>query len=73
MNPSITIHNAETGEIETRDMNEAEFAQYGIDQLDFANTKVEEAKAEQAMDNAKASRDAKLAKMGFTAAEIENW
>ena len=32
--PIITTHNAETGEVETREMNTAEFAQYEKDLVD---------------------------------------
>ena len=39
----------------------------------FATADAAKIAAEQAILIAKASRDAKLAKMGFTATEIENW
>jgi hypothetical protein len=39
----------------------------------FATVDAFQLAVEQAILTAKASRDAKLAKMGFTAAEIENW
>ena len=73
MKPTITIHNCETDEVTTREMNDAEFAQYTADQQAQAKAQAEQVAAEQAVTDAKASRDAKLANMGFTLAEIENW
>ena len=57
----------------SREMNDAEFAQYTADQQAYATEQTEQIAADKIIIDAKASRDAKLAKMGFTAAEIENW
>jgi len=57
--PMITIHNAETGEIETREMNTAEFKQY---EKDLINAQARhEAEAAKATEKA-----ALLAKLGIT-------
>lgn len=72
-NPMIRIHNAETDEVIDREMNDTEFAQYTADQQAQATAQAEKVAAEQVVTDAKASRDAKLAKMGFSLAEIENW
>ena len=62
--PIITIHNAETGEIETREMNAAEFKQYEQDLIDaVARQEAEAAKA--------AEKDALLAKLGITEHEAK--
>lgn len=62
--PEISIHNAETGEIEIREMNDAEFAQYEIDQA--AET------AKQAEAEVKAAAKAELlAKLGITEDEAK--
>ena len=57
--PMITIHNCETQEIETREMNEAEFKQWEADQAAMAAAIVAEADKE-------AARQALLAKLGIT-------
>ena len=57
--PTITIHNAETNEIETREMNAAEFKQWEADQALFAAEIVAQADKE-------AARQALLAKLGIT-------
>ena len=60
--PLVTIHNTETNEIETREMNADEFAQY---QKDVADTEAREAEA-----LAKATaRQAVLDRLGLTADE----
>lgn len=60
--PMVRIHNVETGEILDREMNDAEFAQYQIDQAD-RQAKVDE---QAAKDEAKA---ALLDRLGITADE----
>jgi len=62
--PIITIHNIETDEIISREMNDAEFAQYEADQ-----TKDLEAQAEAEVK--KAQRQALLDKLGITADEAK--
>jgi hypothetical protein len=62
--PIITIHNVETGEIESREMNDVELATY---QDTLATIKAqEELKAQAEMDKA-----ALLAKLGITADEAK--
>jgi len=56
-----------------REMTADEFATHTADRLAQEKIIAVRLAAEQAIIAAKASRDAKLAKMGFTAAEIENW
>jgi hypothetical protein len=63
-NPTITIHNVETGEIETREMNAEELAQYEADQA--AEATRQEAEATKAAEKA-----ALLAKLGITADEAK--
>jgi len=65
--PTITIHNAETGEIETREMNAAESKQYEKD-ADAAQIKATE-EATKAVD--KAAAQAKLAALGLTADDLK--
>jgi hypothetical protein len=60
--PIITIHNAIADEIETREMNDAEF-------LVYENMQKELAKEAEAQDKAKADKAALLAKLGITADE----
>ena len=62
--PTIKIHNAETGEIIEREMNDAEFAQWEADKLE------NEDKAEKAKEAAEA-KAALLAKLGITADEAK--
>lgn len=60
--PIIRIHNIETNEVIDREMNDAEFKAYELDQAAIAAGKIE----------AKAKADAKaelLAKLGITAEE----
>ena len=55
-------------------ITKAQFEQGKLDYPSYiADQESAQAAAEQAITDAKASRDAKLAKMGFTQAEIENW
>jgi hypothetical protein len=62
--PQITIHNSETNEIVTREMNASEFAQYKLDQ--------EQYKAKQAEAEAKLiARQAILDRLGLTADEAQ--
>jgi hypothetical protein len=62
--PLITIHNVETGEIQTREMNTQEFAQYQADQeLEATKAAAEAAKA--------ADKAALLAKLGITEDEAK--
>lgn len=62
--PIIRIHNMETNEVIDRQMNNAEFAQYQIDQAEIAAKKAEaEAKA--------TARQALLDKLGITADEAK--
>ena len=57
--PTIRIHNAETDEVIDREMTDAEFAQYEIDQAKAASEKAEA--------NAKAQAKAQLlAQLGIT-------
>lgn len=60
--PKITIHNAQTGEITTREMNDDEFAQYQIDKA-IAETRKAEAEAKAAQ------RQALLSRLGITEEE----
>jgi hypothetical protein len=63
-NPTITIHNAETGEITTREMNAEELAQYETNQA--AETLRIAAEAQKA-----AERAALLARLGLTQDEAK--
>jgi hypothetical protein len=58
----VRIHNVETGEIEDREMNDAEFAQYEAEQANRIAKEAEQA----AKDEAKA---ALLERLGITADE----
>jgi hypothetical protein len=62
--PQVTIHNAETGEIITRDANAEELAQMEIDKA--AQAAYEAAKAEQEVKKA-----ALLARLGLTEDELK--
>jgi hypothetical protein len=57
--PMIRIHNTETNEIIDREMTDAEFAQYQIDQAQFAADKVKAETEAQA-------KAALLAQLGIT-------
>ena len=64
--PIISILNAQTGEEITREMTDAEFAQYEIDQAAQAIKQAEaEAKAQ-----AKAAAEGKLAALGLTTNDL---
>lgn len=60
----IAIHNVETGEVEVREMNADELAQYELDQAAEQAKKEAEAEAE-------AARQALLDKLGITADEAK--
>jgi hypothetical protein len=60
--PTITIHNAETGEIETREMNTAEFKQYEKDSAVAQMKATEEA-------TKAAEKSALLARLGISESE----
>ena len=60
--PITTIHNIETNEIETREMNDAEFAAYEA-------LEIERAKELQAQAQVAADKLVLLAKLGITAEE----
>lgn len=61
--PTITIHNAETGEIQTREMNAAELKQHEKD-VAAAEIKAKEEAAKTA------EKNAILAKLGLTSEEM---
>lgn len=61
--PMVTIHNIETNQIETREMNAAELKQWEADQAAFAAQIVAEADKE-------AARQAVLTKLGITADDL---
>jgi hypothetical protein len=63
----ITIHNVETGEIETREMTEAELAQKVLDAEVFEAHKA----AEAAREAARLSRREKLLALGLTEDELD--
>jgi len=60
--PMVVIHNTETNEIETREMNAAEFKQWEADQASMAAAIVAEADKE-------AARQALFTKLGITEEE----
>jgi hypothetical protein len=62
--PNITIIDIESGETTTREMNDAEFAQYEADQA----AQAERAAAEAAKD---AEKEALLERLGITAEEAK--
>jgi len=62
--PLITIHNAVTDEVETREMNDLEFADYEALQTELADEATAKA-------NAEADKAALLAKLGITADEAK--
>ena len=62
--PMIRIHNAETNEVIDREMNDAEFAQYQLDQETYETQKAEiKAKA--------TAKAAILDRLGLTADELK--
>jgi hypothetical protein len=65
--PLITIQNAQTNEIETREMNDQEFACYETIQLELAT----EAQAQLQTQAAKAAAQAKLAALGLTTDDLK--
>lgn len=62
--PMIRIHNVETDEIIDREMNDAEFAQWEVDQTAHALALQAKAKAE-------ADKAALLARLGLTEDELK--
>lgn len=64
---TVTIHNVETGEIITREMNAEELAQDTADKAAYAAFKEAEAKAEAD----KAAAEAKLAALGLTTDDLK--
>jgi hypothetical protein len=64
--PLTTIHNIETGDTETREMNDAEFADYEAIQAELADEATAKAKAEAD----KAAAQAKLLALGLTEADL---
>lgn len=66
--PLITIHNASTGEAESRPMNDAEYAQYEIDNAEFIAQRSAE---ESIVEKKKTILAALAAQTGFTAEEIK--
>ena len=62
--PMIRIHNTETNEIIDREMNDAEYKQYKIDE---ANTKAKQAEAE----TKEAARVELLNRLGLTSDEAQ--
>lgn len=58
--PLITIHNSETDEIITREMNDEEFAQYTTEQAQFQADAKAKADAAESLAALKASAKAKL-------------
>jgi hypothetical protein len=63
--PIVRIHDLSTNEVIDREMNDAEFAQFEIDQV----LQAERAAAEDAAAETKASGIAKLLALGLTEAE----
>jgi hypothetical protein len=64
---TITIHNVETGEIKTREMNAEELAQAAAEKLASDAIKAKQAEAE----SHKAAAQAKLAALGLTADDLK--
>ena len=64
--PTVRIHNTETDEVIDREMNDAEFAVYEIDQANQA-AKLSEAEAKAA---AKIAAEGKLAALGLTTGDL---
>ncbi len=62
--PIITIHNIETDEIETREMNDTEFAAYEVIQTQMTDEATAKAKAE-------TDKAALLARLGITEEEAK--
>jgi len=66
-NPTVTIHNVETGEIETREMNEQELQQWTTEKV--ANDAIKATEA--AKELAKEAAQAKLAALGLTTEDLK--
>jgi hypothetical protein len=66
--PQITIHDATTGEIVTRDFNETELAQYEADQARAIKDAAAKAKADQAIADKK---QIILDRLGLTTDEFQ--
>jgi len=66
MRPMVKIHNVETDEITEREMNDVEFSQYELDQIEVEADR----KAKEELAKAKTSALAKLAALGLSADEI---
>lgn len=64
---TIKIHNAETGEVIEREMNQAELAQWEKDQADA----IAEADLALQAANKKATAEAKLTALGLTADDLK--
>jgi hypothetical protein len=64
---TITIHNVETGEIKTREMNAEELAQAAAEKLASDAIKAKQAETE----SHKAAAQAKLAALGLTADDLK--
>jgi hypothetical protein len=64
--PMVTIHDVSTGNVETREMNDAEYAQYQIDQAAEAERAAAQAAEEAAAQAKKDATAAVLAKLGIT-------
>jgi hypothetical protein len=64
--PMITLHDTQTNEVIYREMNNQEFAQYKLDQIQMKAIEAEaQAKAE-----AKTAAQAKLAALGLTVEDL---
>lgn len=68
-----TVTDALTGITTVEPLTPEDLTQRELDSVAIAAQEAERLEAEQAVITARASRDAKLAKMGFTLDEIANW
>jgi hypothetical protein len=66
-NPMITVHNAETDQLETREMNETEFAQWEADEA----VAIDIAAKQNKVAAAKAVAQAKLEALGLTTDDLK--
>jgi hypothetical protein len=64
--PTVIIHDVSTGNVETREMNDAEYAQHQIDQAAAQEAATAQAAAETAAQAKKDAAAAVLAKLGIT-------
>jgi hypothetical protein len=64
--PMITLHDTQTNEVIYREMNNKEFAQYKLDQIQMQAIEAEA----QAKAQAKAEAQAKLAALGLTVEDL---